>query len=203
MKNILQEFCQKHHNPLPIYKTNIQENGFVSTVIIKYKDREYSETSEPRSSKKLAEMNSAERMINNLDNIINDYIVTYNTNQDITILIDMENVHMGNFFLHKRFDNNVEFIGFSTENHPSIKVAPIEIKNIQTISSDRKDACDILMIGYAARNIDNMGDTIIILTKDHFGQGLVDYLNSTNNNKDIRCIKSIEVLEEYFSVFRQ
>ena len=198
MKNQLQEFCQKHHNPLPIYQTNKIGDYFISTVTITYQNNLYSETSEERSSKKLAETNAAELMVNKINNIINEYIINYNTEEKITILVDMENIHMGNFFLHKKFDNNFEFIGFATTNHPSIKIAPPEIHNIKTIESDRKDACDILMIGYTSINIGSMGDTIIILTQDHFGPGLVDYLKSISD-KNILCLKSTDMLSEYIS----
>lgn len=198
-KNQLQEFCQKHKLCLPIYNTMSNKDGFKSEVTIVYNNKQYITDGTSRTKKK-AEMNAAQTMISIIDDIVNEHSTYYNYSGGVTVLVDMENVHMGNFFVHNKFGSEFKFIGFATENHPSIKVAPPELNEILTINSDRKDACDILMIGYAAREIDNIDGDIIILTKDHFGPGLVDYLGMISKNNIIN-IKTVESLELYLSKY--
>lgn len=200
-KNQLQEFCQKHKLRLPIYNTIFVKDGFRSDVTIVYNNKKYI-TDGTSVTKKKAEMNAASAMLNIIDDIVNEHSNYYASDKQITVLVDMENVHMGNFFIHNKFGPMFKFVGFATENHPSIKVAPSELNEILTINSDRKDACDILMIGYAAREVDNILGDIIILTKDHFGPGLVDYLGMISKNNIIN-IKTIESLETYFQKYQK
>jgi hypothetical protein len=194
-KNQLQEFCQKHKSPLPVYHTVKKNSGFSSTVTIVYNENKYHETNDPDfQSKKLAEKQVASCMLKKLDHIIQSETVEYTSRQTIYVLVDMENVHMGNFFHGRKFSKNIRFIGFSTENHPSINVAPPEIYQIETIRSDRKDACDILIIGYATKLSDMDNITIVIITKDHFGPGLVDYICHLNPKCKAISIKHPEGL---------
>jgi len=212
-KNRLQEFCQKNQHPLPTYETikvggPSHEPSFVSTVSIRYNNNTYQAISNEFNSKKAAELDAAEIMLYRLTSIMNEHTDQYVSNTVINIFVDMENISMKDFFTNKKFDNNFRFIGFATHDHPSIKLHAPLLNDIITINSDRKDACDILMIGYISRNIDNMEGDIIILTKDHFGPGLVDYLtmisksqnsNNDNDNRNIVCLKSTESLNEYLT----
>lgn len=125
---------------------------------------------------------------------------------------------MGDFFEQRRFDDNFHFIGFATEKHPAINNLDNSVKII-TIKSDRRDAADTLMIGYASKlvhmdiysEINDIynGDDIIhveilIVTKDHFGPSLVDYINNHSSIKlpigsiTAYSIKDLEELIEYF-----
>ena len=205
-KNKLQEFCQKHKNDLPDYDTNRiggtdHQPIFKSSVTICHEGLKHTKYGNPKPTAKKAELSAAKEMLTYVENIVNDNIKEFETDVKTYILIDMENIHMGDFFDKYRFNDNYYFIGFSTENHPSIKKASSKI-TIQTIKSDRRDACDILMIGMTAqlltvnKNIKN----IIILTGDHFGPGLVDFINNFEAYDSIKSksVKTVGELVKYF-----
>ena len=99
------------------------------------------------SSKKKAELSATAKMIDQIENIIRDETEYYDTTESIYVLIDIENIYLGNFFDQRQFSTKIIFIGFTTTNHPSINVAPTNVISIKTINSDRRDECDILMIG--------------------------------------------------------
>lgn len=205
-KNKLQEICQKKKYPLPIYHTTQKKHHtkqppiFVSTVTITYDTKTLSAIGEQKSNKKKAESSAAYNMLSILNRLNKKITKHYISNTPIDILIDMENVYMGDFFEQKQFSNDFRFIGFATENHSSIKVSPSRIDEIKTIKSHFKDACDILMIGYVAISSHNNNNShIIIVTQDHFGHGLVDYINQTCPDVDIVLIKNTLELEKYFN----
>jgi len=59
-KNLLQEHLQKQRLPLPLFRTEASEEGFVSTVTVKSSDgRSARYESSAHSSKKAAEQNAA------------------------------------------------------------------------------------------------------------------------------------------------
>ena len=59
-KNLLQEYLQKQRLPLPLFRTEASEEGFVSTVTVKSIDgRSAKYESSPHASKKAAEQNAA------------------------------------------------------------------------------------------------------------------------------------------------
>ena len=200
-KNKLQEICQKKKYLLPSYDTSRcndsldHQPSFSSFVTITYDEKIYKTCGKKCDSKKKAEISAAEEMLKVLGDIIIEKTNTYESEKIIFVLVDMENVHMGEFFEQKKFSDKFKFIGFATENHPSIKVAPPKML-IETIKSDRRDACDILMIGYASRLV-LQNVNIIIITHDHFGRGLVDYINQISPNSDAKCIKSVFELSKY------
>ena len=199
-KNQLQEFCQKKKLHLPTYDTkriggSSHQPTFISSVKIQYNNAIYGSVC---GSKKAAEISVAKKMLKQLDNILIQETQHYDLLEgDIHVLIDMENVHMGDFFEKRKFGEGIRFIGFATENHPSIRVVSDQLDVIETIKSDRRDACDILMIGCAARMADTISGEMIIVTKDHFGHGLVDYIHQINPNITARCIGTTEELGEY------
>ena len=121
----------------------------------------------------------------------------YKTYSIIYILIDLENIHVGDFFNTRKFGQGYHFIGFAAEDHASIGIAPSELE-IRTIKSDRRDAADTLMIGYVAVLIEKVSAEIIIVTKDHFGQGLVDYVHTIGPNIKVTTIKTMSRLGDYF-----
>ena len=224
-KNMLQEYCQKVKIPLPVYETWKLEGPshqpvFQSMVRVTGHPNVYSE---PCGTKKKAELSAAKLMLQYISD--NTITTKYNTNKRFFIWIDMENIHMGDFFEHKQFNNNYKFIGFSTEDHPSIRNVDKYPIIIKTIRSSRSDACDILMVGYAGQVMavskygsaswytngdpepehdDNVfpvykDDTIIIVTKDHFGDALVEYIEQSIDDTPIKAInlKSVDELDKY------
>ena len=206
-KNTLQEFCQKNKLLMPTYNCSTLKDcnqpKFVSTVTITYNNQTYTAEGSLCNKKKQSEISAASRMLEIIDNIRTSEIEHYDSsilsvNNNIYILIDLENVHMGNFFEPRRFKGKFHFIGFASENHPSINVAPHELQII-TIKSDRRDAADTLIIGYTATLIEKEDDlVIVIVTKDHFGPGLVDYIHNYNPNIKASNIKTVKELGEYF-----
>ncbi len=205
-KNKLQEICQKKNNPLPLYDTSRCINtldhkpSFSSLVTVQYDKILYKTYGKRCDTKKKAEKSAAEKMLKKLDDIIVCNTNKYESENIIYVLVDMENVCMGEFFEQKMFSDQFKFIGFATKNHPSINVSPPQMTLIETIKSDRRDACDILMIGYTSRLVKDENihlSHIIILTQDHFGHGLVDYIKQISNS-NIRCIETIVELDEYF-----
>lgn len=187
-KNQLQEFCQKHKIALPVYKTKtVQGNKFQSEVSINY--NHLIGVGKISLNKKSSEKSSAKNLLDNIKG--NQVIKRYISDKDIYVLIDMENIHMGNYFELKHFSNHYNFLGFATKNHSSINIASSNII-INTIESSRRDACDIMMIGYTSRLVMTVSNTVIyVVTKDHFGEGLVDYINSLDTkNVEIYNIKS-------------
>ena len=195
-KNKLQEFCQKHKLLLPKYIPTY-DNGFISSVTITYNENTYHTKGNVCTKKKAAELSAATMMLGVIHKIKQEQIKTYTTVNIVYVLVDIENIHMGDFFESRRFDEYFCFIGFATENHPSINIAPSQLLSIKTIKSDRRDAADILMIGYVANMIDEDHD-IIIVTGDHFGPGLVDYIHTINPKINAQSIKTMDQLSDYF-----
>ena len=200
-KNLLQEICQKNKIPLPKYTTFTTDNQyFLSSVDIIYNNISYQITGHSFRKKKWAELSAATKMLNYIKTLREKEIIHYKnkSQNDIYILIDIENIHMGDFFEQRKFSKSFHFIGFATEHHSSIDIAPSEL-DIITIKSDRRDAADTLMIGYTATLIGENSFSIVIVTKDHFGTGLVDYINQMNPDINARSIKTIDELSEYLN----
>ena len=198
-KNKLQEFCQKHKLLLPKYKQLPCNNGFISSVTITYNENTYHTKGNVCTKKKTSELSAATTMLGVIRKIKKLEIKYYKTNNIVHVLVDIENIHMGDFFESRRFDDYFCFIGFATENHPSINIAPSQLLSIKTIKSDRRDAADILMIGYVANMIDDYYDhDIIIVTGDHFGPGLVDYIHTIDPKMNAQSIKTMDQLSDYF-----
>lgn len=194
-KNILQEFCQKQKITLPSYTTVKTPTGFRSSVKIEYNQEIIEKTGDVELSKKEAEKSAAEKTIIYLDRLIQQNKLKYDSFHHIYCMVDMENIYMGNFFVNKVFNNMFKFIGFSTQGHSSLQIKPSEIDPVYTIESSYRDACDVLMIGHICREVDKLEfKELYILTGDHFGEPLVQYL-STLTSKRIIYVKSVEDLE--------
>jgi len=207
-KNRLQEFCQKKGLDLPRYETrkidpNEHPPRFKSRVTITLNDNSPNPninlSGDIKSSKKSAELSAAAHMLEIIKDIQSENVKRYPTPTDrsVYVYIDMENVHVGDFFDHHEFpDVGYYFQGFATENHPSIRNPPSNI-NIITTKSDHKDAADTLMIYWIGSAIHSLqGNVIIIVTKDHFAASLVEILNGKHGrgSQAYRC-KSVEELD--------
>lgn len=205
-KNKLQEFCQKRSLDLPVYQT-VYDNGFRSSVMIKLIKSQNNiqdiqdtgniqESGDIFNNKKAAEQSAASKMLNRISEILHQKTINYTIpdNENVYILIDMENIHIGNYFEQKKFSSNIHFIGFATENHPALSIPYPELLKIVTIKSDRKDATDLLIVWYTSSLIENNEvNKIMIVTKDHFGSGLVDIINTMEYGKGTKgiCLKSL------------
>ena len=207
-KNQLQEFCQKNKLELPKYETtyvNGIKSGFRSKVTITWKCK-ISKFGNISKNKKFAELSAATFILDKIrqvhdSNIKRNY--KFLGNNPVYIYIDMENIHIGDFFDHHEFpDVGYYFTGFSTYDHPSIRNVPSNMEII-TLRSDHKDAADTLMIFHIGRTIDYcQGKTIIIVTKDHFAASLVEIINSNHGvgSKGYRC-KSMDELDNVLDQF--
>lgn len=205
-KNTLQEYCQRRSIPLPEYTTvmiggSSHKPEFSSTVTIIDTDlHKITANGSVCSTKKSSECSAAEHLLVKLDQYREANKKIFNSvDEYIYVLVDLENIHMGDYFADKEFSDNYHFVGFATSHHPSLIVAPTEL-TIHTIDSTRRDASDIMLIGYASQliQLDPMC-TIIIVTKDHFGEGLVEYLRE--NEIDCYCVKTTESLTEVLLSF--
>ena len=190
-KNLLQEICQKTKFPLPVYTTIKSNDLFLATVKVTYNGIDYEATGEERARKTEAEISAAQEMLLTLKSLREQQIQRFTAYRDIYVLIDIENIHLGDFFEHYQFNDKYHFIGFATENHPSITVCSPQIE-IKTIKSSQKDAADILLIYYAS-HISTYG-RIIIVTKDHFGQTFADLINSQSESHLCQTVKSLSDL---------
>ena len=156
-KNLLQEFCQKNKLLLPEYDTvskrslglERSDKRFISEVKIIYNDTEYMALGSYETTKKDAEKSAAASMMIKIGEIRREQIKHYSSDHEIYVLIDLENVHVGDYFELRNFEKNYHFIGFATEDHATLRLVPSWLL-IETIKSDRRDAADTLMIGYAA-----------------------------------------------------
>lgn len=205
-KNVLQEFCQKNKLLLPEYSTNKTNNHtnnnreFISEVKIIYNNIEYIVMGSYQTNKKAAEKSAAAAMLIRIETIREKEIKHYSSDNQIYILIDLENVHIGDYFDLRRFGNNYHFVGFAIEAHASLKNIPSWL-SVETIKSDRRDAADTLIIGYAAVLVNKLLNgkkehhELIIVTKDHFGPSLVDYITHVSPNFKSRTIKSLNDLK--------
>lgn len=203
-KNKLQEIFQKKQLSLPKYISQRINDKFVSSVSVEYNQTVYQCSGEAMSKKTDAEISAASEMLQIITNIQAEQIILHKLDGRITILIDIENIHIGNFFENNKFTNNYEFIGFATDDHPAINLIPKDLIKIETIKSNQKDAADILMIGYLAHTlisqvltrqlITKEMEKIIIVTKDHFGNGLVDYVHKYYPEMKCVAVKSMEEL---------
>ena len=195
-KNELQEICQKAKASLPHYETFQDNNMFSATVEVIYNIYCYRITGKPCVRKTDAQMSAASEMLKILKDVKEREVKHFNPTKETHVLVDIENIHMGDFFEHYRFNDKVTFVGFATSSHPSISVCPPEI-DVRTIKSDQKDAADILLIGYCCE-IMNEPYNILIVTKDHFGQALVDYVHSRGFSK-CKSVRTLDDLISYFS----
>ena len=195
-KNILQEFCQKNKLPLPKYTsvTNHTSQGeFISEVTIYYNDQVVSKQGSRERTKKEAEKSAAAFMLLKIEEIRKTMIKKYDTEHDIYVLIDLENIHIGYYFDLKSFGENYHFVGFATAEHASLRSVPSWL-SIKTIKSDRRDAADTLIIAHAALLINEISEgEIVIVTKDHFGPSLVDYIHEVSSISG-KTIKSLDGL---------
>ena len=190
-KNLLQEICQKNKKPLPVYTTIKSHDSFLSTVKVTYNGSDYEATGEERTRKTDAEISVAQAMLVILKSLREQQIQTFTAYRDVYVLIDIENIHVGDFFEHYQFNDKYYFMGFATENHPAITVCSSLVK-IETIKSSQKDAADVLLIYYASQ-ISNYAK-IIIVTKDHFGQTFADLINSKSESHLCQTVKSLSDL---------
>nr|QBK91671.1 MAG: double-stranded RNA binding motif-containing protein [Pithovirus LCPAC302] len=206
-KNQLQEFCQKRSMVLPRYDTVQIESiynypQFNCRVILTYNNIIYQTDGYNKSNKKKAELSAANAMLNKLDEIRTSETQYYESkNVNVIIYIDMENIHIGDFFETRKFGKGIYFQGVVTDNHSSIKAAPKELK-IHTIQSDRRDAADMLIVWLAAQQ--DSGSTIVVITKDHFGSGLVDIINDVKygcGSVGVR-LKTMDKLHEWLNQYR-
>ena len=74
-KTILQEFCQKYHNPVPVYDTKFiggspHQPQYKSTVTVKYNGKEYIISGPIKNNKKEAENRAGEESMKQLNIIV-------------------------------------------------------------------------------------------------------------------------------------
>ena len=207
-KNQLQEHCQKRGLELPKYKTKkvggeSHQPEFRSSVTMNEMNMMTECEGDVFSSKKHAELSAASHMLDRLEHIKTQNTVIYdNTEEDIYIYIDIENIHIGDFMEHHNFHGNFYITGVATANHPAIKKISQGIE-LRTIKSDHKDAADTLMIYEIGLCIERgYNGTYIIVTKDHFAASLCEIINSDLGqiSKAYRC-KSMDQLEEILTVY--
>ena len=214
-KNLLQEFCQKRGLALPKYETGLaggmaHNPRFVSSVIVTYEETLYKVTGDTAGNKKEAEMNAAEMLLSKLDAVQKENTKHYkpSTRSAIYVMIDLENIHVGDFFDHKVFHRSYSefsFVGCATEGHPSLKniqsSSGNDIIKIISIKSSHKDATDTLMIfGVGALVSQDNTAIFVIVTKDHFGAPLVEIINQDESTG--YHLKSMEELEDWLEQYR-
>lgn len=210
-KNQLQEFCQKHSLALPKYTIERvpwegdHDPRFQSSVTVTW-DKTYNGTGDIEKTKKQAEIAAAEFMLGVIEGVKNTNIKRYQRHvKDVCVYIDLENIHIGDFFDHHEFpDRGFYFTGYATANHPSLKNIP-SILNLLTVDSDHKDAADTLMIYDIGKSVGHDSSGIyVIVTKDHFAAPLVEILNSDTDIVEpiaYRC-KSMEDIDSLLEQYR-
>lgn len=199
-KNILQEFCQKEKIDLPVYETSIFEDGFVSTAYVKLEDQILFAGGKFKNKKKQSELSAAKHLLGKLNTYLEDNKVDIFPNKPTRILVDLENIPINDLFSKYNFEN-VIFEIFATENSSCLtkldKKSDI-LMNIHTVKSSRRDAADILMTLYVRQLFYNQ-ENLIIITKDHFGDSLMDCLDEfVNCFLSYKCVSSVEELIKQF-----
>lgn len=184
-KNKLQEYYQKSHLPIPIYQTERCTDAnnqllWVSTVTL-YDDMTF--TGNMYKKKSDAEKSAAFIALSTLS--LEPPIRTLNHKYDknTVMLIDIEN--MPKFFYdipaEDLKDPNLTVYGFIGINHSLMdKINHSKLNKIISPSTrpDGTDTCIQVYVGIFLAN--NMYEYYIIVTRDHFGQSLVEMITSDN-----------------------
>jgi hypothetical protein len=177
-KNKLQEFFQKRGLPLPIYYSNRvggTDNDPKWVCVIKLHNGE-TVYSDPCSSKKACEAESAYKALSEIDSRKLKFNIKYSfdIDSDVTILVDGENLPTVPIKFVTEVDASVSFQVYISKDHPiKPKLNEHDITAIE-VDSTRKDAVDIAIVRDSAKTY---SDHIIIVTNDHFGSTLVELIN--------------------------
>lgn len=218
-KSDLNEYYQKRKQKLPTYETikvgGCDHKPMFRSIVSTFDN--ISVKSDTFNNKKDAEKNAAMKMLILINNIhdndddllddIKDDIKDDDKNDDkyhkqkYKVYIDMENLPQA----HKEIEKfNCEIIGYVSRRSPIVEKMNEYNFRIVIANSIAKDAADIFMCMDIVK--DNVccdpGDLdeymnskiIIILTKDHFGQTAVEWLNQ-NNIKSYYCVNTLELKE--------
>lgn len=186
-KNQLQEYCQKRQLPLPVYDTKhtgpSHSPDFMSTVVFKLKresDTYQRIKGEIKKKAIEAEKSAATIALMKLSDTKNKF--TIKSDNQLTILWDMENVNAKEFFENNYIDGSgIKTIGFVTAHHPQ-SLIPYPFDKTVKINSYHRDSADMALVMYLSSSITNgRGGHYIIVTKDHFAASL----NECVKNNDI------------------
>lgn len=182
-KNILQEYFQKNRLELPKYKTqrlggSDHQPVFVSEVIL-HDGRVFTGTQE--SNKKAAELNVAQKVLNEIDFKPKKAVSTFNLKRKVGIFVDLENKPSIVEEINDSTDISVDIFAFASRDHPSLlKLKQTEINCVKVeVPSTRKDGADIGLImsvgGFLFRED---YEDFIIVTSDHYGDCLVECVSN-------------------------
>ena len=204
-KNLLQEYCQKNHLHLPVYEISILEINdyifFQSKVNIVLKDgTKLKATGNLKKNKKAAEKAVAEELLDVLNEYLDKNKIRFNVNLPTRILIDLENIYLGDLFLNYDFSDNFIFEGFSTSHSSCLNALDSDKIIIHTVKSTRRDAADVRLILYVSSLISSSEKiNLIVVTSDHFGDSLMDCLEDMQVESlfSFKCVKSLDELVEY------
>jgi hypothetical protein len=198
-KNILQQYCQKHKLPVPIYKT--KSKGHQHKLLWKARVILFDGSAingSYTSTKVHAEMIAAENALKYIvkSNKPNKPNNGYREVQKRTcLLVDVENLPS---FIDDVVSNirGLDIYGFVGKHHCLVdKDLPNNAIKIVSPSTrkDGTDSCMQMYVGYLLTL--NKYDTYYIATRDHFGGALVDVILGSNEilGLDIKNIKAFEV----------
>ena len=185
-KTVLQQLLQKRKLPLATYKTQQvgKEKGnkilWQSTVSCSVGEF----TSKIYYNKKHSEADCAEmvlKYIEEQDTKINKFVIENKT----LILIDGENVPNFISELEEKINlekSNVEIKLFITSTHALAQKETPNKTELVVINSTRRDSVDTCLQVYCGFLLStNMYTKIYIVTKDHFGDSLIELLNSNQH----------------------
>jgi hypothetical protein len=220
-KNKLQEYCQKNSLNLPRYKTKRLDSpdhfpsfrSFVFVKLDKYSKEPTKSTSGPKKTKKGAEMDAAEKFIEeNLPEIINSSLLlpskrlpekaTIETHQKYVIFFDVENLlqEFSQFVEMYHFDENVEVTGFISEKHhmyekmvEKCESTEVKLKSIDLLMKDAVDFYVCVELGKIMNDEKYDDFYAIVMTKDKFGQ-IVEEVCKHTDKKYISSVKSFSSL---------
>ena len=188
-KTVLQQICQKRKLPLPTYKTEqvgkergnkILWQATVSSTFGQFKSKIY-------YNKKHAEADCAEKVLKYIeeqDNKITKFVIENKT----LILIDGEN--LPNFISEidgkiNLVESDVEIKLFITSAHALAQKETPSKTELVVINSTRRDSVDTCLQVYCGFLLSTkIYEKIYIATKDHFGDSLVELLNSNQHMWD-------------------
>lgn len=203
-KNDLQEYFQKRSLSCPKYETekiggSDHQPLFQSTVSFSIFNKNYIVKGEVSSNKKTAEMSAAEKALINVQEkqkIINKKQL----NTKICLVVDLENKPVFGD-VHCNYEN-LTTIGVCSRNC-TVKNVPFQKIVVESLSKDSADTAIILLI--AKMILKNDFQTIIILTKDHFGKNVEDCIKSKSlsdfNHATVHHAISSEEVEQFLDQY--
>lgn len=204
-KNLLQEWCQRNKLSLPSYDYTFDEkNKKWSVCVILTKDNIYTASTGSGSSKVEADMNACFAMLQTIKKKDEEkkeekkQIREEKFNNDTLIIVDEDNCA----FLLRDLQN----IG--------CRVLPIKSKNSggnidvkiarKIVNSSVKDASDFYIASLAIKLfLTSEYSTIILVTKDHFGDAFLDAFTELSKedelfkNKILHVCNNVEDIKKY------